>query len=132
MTSPRIVPDVHGRRRRWVLIGALVLLAVPIGFQLLFAIGEVAGGDLTGLTHGVLALPLIALAVAALRRPTLAGAILLGLGVPIAIGYLLLVANRDFTIETILIVEAVLLMPVLAGALLVLAGRTMPVPPSNG
>lgn len=109
---------------------ALALLAVPIGFQLLFAIGEVAGGDASGLVHLVTAAPLIAVAVIALRRPALAGAILLLVGLAIALGYLILVSGRAMPIETIVIVEAILLVPVVAGILLIAsveaAGRHHP------
>ena len=108
----------------------IALLGVPIAFLLLFAVGEVAGGDASGLVHLVTAAPLLVLAIIALRRPALTGAILTLGGLAIAFGYLLLVSDRAFPVETIVIVEAILLLPVVAGILLIAsveaAGRRHP------
>lgn len=124
----RPAPARPGHRRPVII--AIVLLAVPIGFELLFAIGEVLGGDPSGVMHAVLAVPLLALAVAAVRWPARVGAILVVVGVAVALAYLVLVSGSSLRIGTVVIVEAVLLLPVLAGILLIAGSR--PARPPSG
>lgn len=115
-------PDRLRNRRPAIL--ALALLAMPIGFLMLFTIGEVAAGDASGAVHAITALPLVILAIAAFRWPLPAGAILLVVGGAIAIAYLLPAEGRTLPIETVVIVESILLVPVLAGLILVVGSRS--------
>lgn len=103
-------------------IAGLALLLLPVGFLLIFAIGETLGGDLSGLQHLVQAAPLVLLALLAWSLPTLGGVVLLVIGGLLALAYPLLI--RGLPVGTLLLVEAILFAPaVLSGLLFVLAGR---------
>lgn len=108
---------------RWSRHMAFALLTIPIGFLLLFGILELAAGELGGIGHLVLAAPLIALAFVATRRPIVAGSILIGVGLFVAIAYLALVMDRDAPLALVALVEAILLVPVLVGIALVVSER---------
>ncbi len=56
MDGPSHLRDLPGPAR--LKLAASALLAVPITVLLVFAVGEVAAGDLTGLQHLLQALPL--------------------------------------------------------------------------
>jgi hypothetical protein len=105
-----------------LLAAGLGLLAIPVGFFCLFAVGEAASGDWSGLSHLLQALPIVLLGLAAIRWPTAAGTILLVVGLVIMAAYAAITADR-FEVATIVIVEVVFAFPVVSGALLVLAGR---------
>jgi len=72
-------PGGHPAPTRLKLL-ATVLLAVPAGVLLLFAIAEVAAGEVSGVQHIPEALPLLLLVVAAWRYPRWAGIALLTVG----------------------------------------------------
>jgi hypothetical protein len=114
---------VKAGRRAWATAAALVLLIIPVGFFCLFAVGEAASGDLSGLSHLVQALPLVLLALAGLRWPIATGALLITLGLAIMVAYAVVTADR-FEVATIAIVEVIFAVPVVSGMLLVLAGRS--------
>ncbi len=59
---------------------ASVLLAVPAGVLLLFAVGEMASGEISGVQHIPEALLLVVLAAAAWRYPRWTGIALLTIG----------------------------------------------------
>ena len=101
-------------------IAALVLLALGVAFFLTFAIGEVAGGDVTGVQHFPPAVALAALLWTAWRRPRLAGMILLALAVPLGVAYVVVLVIRDLPLTWALFIA---LPPLLTGVLLVKAGR---------
>ncbi len=61
-------------------LAASVLLGVPFTVLLVFAVGEMVGGELSGAQHLVQAAPLLLLLVAAWRYPRMVGLLLLGLG----------------------------------------------------
>lgn len=61
-------------------IVALALLLLPAAFLLVFAFGEVAGGDVSGLQHVPEAALLLALAAAGWRYPRATGVVLLSVG----------------------------------------------------
>jgi len=100
----------------------MALLLVPLGFLGLFMVGEVAGGDVSGLSHAVQALPLVLVAVAAWRWPLQAGAMMVLIGLGIVVVYAILASSR-FGLGTILIVESILAVPIVSGAMFMLAGR---------
>ncbi len=73
-----VVPHPHGPDRRKLV--AMLLLLVPTGVLAAFAIGETAGGDVSGLQHVPEAAVLLVLLVAAWRYPRITGVVLLALG----------------------------------------------------
>jgi ABC-type transport system involved in cytochrome c biogenesis permease subunit len=99
----------------------LILLLVPLGFLALFAVGEVADGDVSGLSHVVQALPLVLLAVVAWRWPLPSGALMVVIGVGIVVVYAIVASSR-FGLESIVVVEMILAVPVVSGVLFVMAG----------
>jgi hypothetical protein len=101
-------------------IAALVLLGLGVAFYLMFAVGEMAGGDISGIQHLPPAAILAALLWMAWRRPLTAGVVLLALAVPLGIAYIVLLVVRDLPPTWALVVAAP---PVLTGLLLVRAGR---------
>jgi hypothetical protein len=116
-----MTPQRSGGRSRFKVIG-LALLLVPLGFLALFMMGELAGGDVGGLSHLLQALPLLLVAAAAWRWPVRAGAVLVVVGLGVLVIYAILASSR-FEIGTIALVEAILAVPVVSGVLLMLAGR---------
>jgi hypothetical protein len=112
--------DPRARRAK---VAALVLLWLGVGFYLLFALGEVVGGDISGLQH---LLPVATLAVllwVAWRRPMPAGIALLALAVPLGVAHVVLLMVRDLPLAFALVV---VLPTVVTGLLLVRAGRREP------
>lgn len=104
---------------RWSRRLAFGLLSIPIGFLLVFGILELAAGDIVGLGHLLLAVPLIAVALLVARRPVVAGRILTGGGLLVALVYLGLVVDRDAPAALVLLVTAVLMVPVAVGVTLI-------------
>ena len=109
--------DAGARRAKFA---ALVLLGLGVAFYLTFAIGETAGGDISGVQHFLPAALLAVLLWVGWRRPRVAGAVLLVLAVPLAAAYLAFLALRDLSLTSALIVA---LPPLVTGLLLVRAGR---------
>ena len=109
--------DEGARRAK---IAALVLLGLGVAFYLMFAIGETAGGDITGVQHFPPAAILAVLLWVAWRRPLAAGIALLVLAVPLAAAYIALLVVRHLPPTWALVVA---LPPVVTGLLLVRAGR---------
>jgi hypothetical protein len=101
-------------------MAALVLLALGVAFYLLFALGEMADGDVSGVQHLLPAVILAALLWVAWRRPLVAGVVLLVLAVPLGAAYVAVLVVRDLPLTWALIVA---LPPVVTGLLLVRAGR---------
>lgn len=97
---------------------ALVLLALGVAFYGTFTVGELAGGDVTGLQHLPPALILAALFWFAWRRPHAAGVLLLGISVPLGIAYVVVLLTHSLPPTWALVV---VLPPVLAGLLLLRA-----------
>ena len=101
-------------------IVALVLLRLGVAFYLMFAVGEMAGGDITGIQHLPPALILGALFWLAWKRPHAAGVALLALAVPLGAAYVALLVMRNLPLTWAL---WIVLPPVVTGVLLVRAGR---------
>jgi len=98
----------------------LVLLALGLAFYLAFTIGEVAGGDISGIQHFPPALLLGLLLVVAWKHPLAAGSVLLVLAVPLGVAYIIVLVQRDLPLTWALVVAAP---PLVTGLLLVWAGR---------
>lgn len=100
-----------------------MLLAIPILVLAAFAVGEVAGGDVSGLQHVPESALLVLLGWLAWRRPLWGGAALIALSLFFAGTYLLLFA-RGVPLPMVVLTVAILLAPPLAaGALFVAASR---------
>jgi peptidoglycan/LPS O-acetylase OafA/YrhL len=108
--------DERGRTK----IAGLVLLGLGLAFYLMFAIGETAGGDISGVQHFLPAVILGALMYVAWRRPLAAGIVLLVLAVPLGALYIAVLVVRDLPLTWALWIA---LPPVVTGLLLVRAGR---------
>ena len=102
-------------------IAALVLLALGVAFYLMFAVGELAGGDVSGIQHLAPAALLGALLWLGWRRPLVAGIVLLALAVPLGVAYVVVLVVRDLPPTWALWIA---LPPVVTGYLLVRAGHT--------
>lgn len=74
------------RRRGWLLAGTLWLGAATL-FFLFFGIGEIAGGDISGVIHLAPATAMLLLALLARQRPLEGGWVLLGLAAAMALAY---------------------------------------------
>jgi len=134
------VLGVHVRGNRWpaaqarvgrrtdarrLKIAALVLLGLGVAFYLIFAVGEMAGGDITGVQHLLPAALLGALLWLGWKRPRTAGIVLLALAVPLGAAYIAVLVVRDLPLLWALWIA---LPPLLTGWLLVRAGQDEPGP----
>jgi hypothetical protein len=93
------------------MIAGLILLGLQVGVFLLFGIGEMASGDLSGAGHLLPAVATVVLAVLAWRRPVEGGVAL------VLIGVLARVGVSDITALLILAAP-----PIVSGLLFLLAG----------
>jgi hypothetical protein len=109
--------NVDARRTK---IAALVLLGLGVAFYLMFAIGEMAGGDISGIQHLPPAVILAVLLGVSWRHPLAAGIVLLVLAIPLAVAYVVVLVVRDLPLTWALWIG---LPPVLTGLLLVRAGQ---------
>jgi len=107
--------DANGDQKKRA---ALVLLALGVAFYLMFAVGELAGGDLGGVQHLAPALILASLMYVGWKRPRVAGIILLVLAVPLGAAYIAVLIVRDLPLTLALIVA---LPPFVTGVLFVRA-----------
>jgi hypothetical protein len=115
-------PGGAGRRAghvRPAQAAALMLVALGLGFFLLFAIAELAGGDVAGVQHLPPAAVLGALLWLGRKRPRTAGVALLALAVPS--GVALVVGVRPGELWVALPIP---LVAVLTGVLFLQAGRS--------
>lgn len=104
-------------------VSGLVILLLPVGVLLLFGIGEMAGGIISGAVHFIQLAPLILLAILAWKRPYLGGVALLCLGALLALLYPLLMHGR-FPLWVLLVSDLMFFVPaVVSGVLLLSAAR---------
>ncbi len=99
-------------------IMGLILLIIPVLFLIVFAVGESAGGDLSGLGHLVQAAPLVILAFLAWKRPRAGGLLLIGLGALLVLWFLLFTNNPE-RIAIVLVFGP----PIFSGLLFLMAAR---------
>lgn len=109
--------DEGARRAK---IAALVLLGLGIAFYVLFTVGEMAGGDISGIQHLPPVLVLTGLSWVAWKWPTIAGVALLVVAVPLGAAYVVTLLVRDLPLTWAL---EIALPPVVTGLLLLRAGR---------
>lgn len=113
----------HLGHRRLLQLAATATGGVTVATLLLFLLGEVLAGTISGLFHLVQLAPLAALLAFGWRAPSRAGWLLLGVGTALAGAYLLQVDSAVPVGERLLVAAIFLLPPMIAGALFVLAGR---------
>lgn len=112
--------DTTGTRLKRV---ALVCLAIPILVLAAFALGEVAGGDISGLQHVVQLLPLAALAWLGWKRPLWGGIALIVLTLILA-GISIVTAGLSPVPPFVnAFLYIILALPLVAGILFVAAAR---------
>ena len=72
--------DEHVERNktvRWLLIAGLIIMGLQAMFYLIFAIGEMAGGDMSGAGHLVPVLAIVLLGLLVWRQPLQGGGLIL-------------------------------------------------------
>jgi len=120
-------PDPHIRvspPARVLRIVACIVLGIPLVIFLIFGIGEMIGGDLSGAMHLLQALFVILLGVLAWMRPLESGVILCLYGAVVA-GFFLFNIIADPSSQGSVLSPALLilaLLPLLAGTLFLIAG----------
>jgi len=100
----------HPTARR-LMIAALIPLGLQVGIYLLFGLGEMASGDVSGAGHLLPAVGTLALALLSWRRPIEGGAALLVVGI---------VSRADVSDATALLIMAA--PQIVSGLLFLLAG----------
>lgn len=112
---------------RWKLAG-LVVAAPAVGVLLLFAVGEMGGGDLSGVQHLVQLTPLLAVLAAAWRWPRAGGRLLIALASLLAAVYAVFALTRsDLSLAVVVVAELLFFAPaILAGLFFIRASRVAP------
>jgi hypothetical protein len=97
------------------------LLLIPLGFLLLFTVGEIFSGDLSGLSHLIQAAPLLLIIFLAFKKPLFAGILLSTISFVLGIMY---IVDGASNLNTIMLVEAFLFLPpFISGILLILSSK---------
>ena len=104
----------------WRKVAGVGLLLIPVGLLLLLGIGEMAGGDVSGIQHLVEVAPLVCLGILAWKRPRIGGVILVGLAALLAVLYPLAMGGH-FPVWTLLTNDAILFGPAIVAGLFLLA-----------
>jgi len=105
---------VSNRRAKWLLGGGLILLGAYGLFWLVFGIGEMLAGDLSGLIHFVPVIIIAVLMFLAIKRPLEGGIVLVGLGALGSVFTSILTGGLPFLVSGLLF---------LTGAVLARPGR---------
>jgi hypothetical protein len=122
------VPDVGGQggragHVRLTKIAALLLVGLGVGFFLLFALAEMAGGDVAGIQHLPPAAILAALLWLGWKRPRAAGIVLLAIAVPLGVLFIVSAAVEGVRPGELWVALSIPLVPVLTGLLFLRAAR---------
>ncbi len=116
--------DRRAEHARLAKIAALMLVALGIAFFLIFAVGELAGGEISGVQHLLPAALLAALLWLGWKRPRAAGIIvLLLLAAPLTLGFVVGVATEDTRSGEMWLALLIPLVPIVIGGLFLWAGR---------
>lgn len=98
-------------------LAGLILLSVPVMILAMFMVGEVFGGDWSGMVHIWQMAPLVALLYLGVWRPRVAGLIAVAVGLLLALAYPFLAKGQD--ISAMILTELLLFLPpIVAGVLL--------------
>jgi hypothetical protein len=115
--------ETRSRLARWMLFGALLLMGLHTAFWLSFTVGEVIGGDVSGLSHLPPALILITLMALAYRRPREAGVFLVIVGTAASVFFSAAThGGKGFQLQAVLLGGV----PFLLAGLLLLAASLLP------
>lgn len=118
------VGDRRAEQARLAKIAALMLVGLGIAFFLIFAVGELAGGDVSGVQHLPPAALLGALLWLGWTRPRVAGiVVLLLLAAPLTVGFVLGMATEDARSGEMWFALLIPLVPIVTGGLFLWAGR---------
>jgi hypothetical protein len=105
---------------RWLRVASLVVAALFVAFWLTFAVGEVVGGDPSGLAHLAPALAMALLVIIALRRPAPGAVAFVTLGVAWTAYYLVRSGFRlEGSAAVLLVAGPFVLVGLLLGAALI-------------
>lgn len=116
----------EGRRAehaRLAKVAALMLVGLGVGFFLIFAVAEMAGGDIAGIQHLLPVAVLGALLWLGWKRPRTAGIVLLALSVPLGVAFVVGVAVEGVRPGELWVAVLIPLVPVLTALLFLRAGR---------
>ena len=95
------------------------LLVIPLCFFLLFTVGEVLSGDISGFAHLIQAVPVLLLIFLAWKRPLIGGVLLFTISLILGVLYVL---DNPVNFPAIFAVEAFLFIPpFISGILLVVS-----------
>ena len=116
--------DRQPERARLAKIAALLLVGLGVGFFLIFAIGEIAGGEISGIQHLPPAALLGVLLWLGWKRPRTAGLIVLfAFALPLTVAFVVGVATDDTRTGEMSLAVLIPFVPVLIGLLLLWAAR---------
>lgn len=116
--------DRRAEHARLAKIAALMLVGLGIAFFLIFAVGELAGGETSGVQHLPPAALLGALLWLGWKRPRAAGIIvLLLLAAPLTFGFAIGMATEDARSAEMWFALLIPLVPIVTGGLFLWAGR---------
>lgn len=97
------------------------LLSLTLGFLLLFTIGEVLSGDISGLSHLLQIVPILLLLILSFKKPKIAGFLLTSSSLTLGLLYPF---RASFNLQAIIIVEIILFLPlVLSGIFFMLSAK---------
>lgn len=116
--------DRRAEHARLAKIAALLLTGLGAGFFLIFAVGELAGGEVSGIQHLPPAALLGALLLLGWKRPRTAGIIvLLALALPLTVAFVVGMAVEGVRPGELWVAVLIPLVPALTGLLFLWAGR---------
>lgn len=94
-----------------------IILLFPIGFLLMFAFGEILAGDFSGFGHFIQLAPIFLIGYLSIKKPFVSGMLLFLVGLFLGITY---PSRASFQIQTILLVESLLFMPLVTAGILLM------------
>lgn len=116
--------DRQAEGARLAKIAALLLVGLGVGFFLVFAIGEIAGGEISGIQHLPPAAVLGVLLWLGWRRPRAAGLVVLfAFALPLTIAFVFGVATDNVRTGEMWLAVLIPVVPVLIGLLFLWAAR---------
>ncbi len=92
------------------------LLAIPIGFLLLFTFGEVFSGDFSGFSHLLQIVPIVLLMLLIHKKPLVGESIIAIIGLFFGIFY---IVRNPSNVWAIIIVESLLFLPLFISGLII-------------
>lgn len=107
---------------KWLRNLAMLFALIPFSFFLLFAVGEMSGGDISGLQHIMEVVLVVTLMYLALKKPFLGGVIMFFSGFIFSMLYVAF--TRHLPAQTMIMVITLFFLPLIfAGALFISFAR---------